>query len=323
MSLTPTVVVNLTRTEERERERLAIAGGRALAELARRQYGVVARHQLLGLGLGRGAIDWRLRSSRLRSIHRGVYAVAPTPLSQRGYWLAAVLACGEQACLSHASAAALWGLGRQRGPVDVISTGRPGRRGIRLHRSKLDPVDRVNPGGIPVTTVARTLFDLAEAMDEDRLKRAWEEADRLRLLRLRAIADVCARNPGRRATRRIAHLLAEARAVTRTRSPLEDRFQGFVQRYELPPPTTNVLVLDREVDVLWPDARLIVELDSWEFHRHRAAFQRDRARDTRLLVAGYRTVRVTHDRLDTEPTQLAQDLHQLLRGQTPPAEGSR
>jgi very-short-patch-repair endonuclease len=165
---------------------------------------------------------------------------------------------------------------------------------------------------IPITSVARTLFDYAEVVDFQRLEKAWEEADRLKRLRLREVERVCERGYGRHALKPIRRLLAEARAVTRTRSPLEDRFQGFCRFYDLPPHGTNVEVLGKEVDVLWPAAKLIVELDSWEFHSHRAAFQRDRARDTRLLVAGYRTARVTHDRLDREASTLAAEIKQLL-----------
>ena len=172
--------------------------------------------------------------------------------------------------------------------------------------------------GIPVTTVARTLFDYAEVEDFRRLERAWEEADRLKRLRLGEVERVCERGYGRRALKPIRRLLAEARAVTRTRSPLEDRFQGFCRHFGLPPHSTNVHVFGKEVDVLWPAAKLIVELDSWEFHSHRAAFQRDRARDTRLLVAGYRTVRVTHDRLDREAPELAAQLRRLLAVEAAP-----
>ncbi len=159
-------------------------------------------------------------------------------------------------------------------------------------------------------------------MDFQRLERAWEEADRLNLLRLGEVERVCERGYGRRALKPIRRLLGEARAVGRTRSPLEDRFQHFSRHYDLPPHSTNVEVLGKEVDVLWPAAKLIVELDSWEFHRHRAAFQRDRARDTRLLVAGYRTIRVTHDRLDREANQLANEICQLLRVLLPAPSGS-
>ncbi len=183
--------------------------------------------------------------------------------------------------------------------------------GVWIHRCRLYPEDRVVRDEIPVTTVARTLFDLAEVDDESRLRRAWEEADRLRLLRLQAVEEVCERGYGRRALRPIRRLLAEAGAPARSRSPLEDRFHRFREAHRLPAPVTNVTVLDHEVDALWPRARLVVEMDSWEFHRHRAAFERDRARDTDLLLAGYRTIRLTHRRLD-EGAALAAQIRALL-----------
>jgi very-short-patch-repair endonuclease len=193
------------------------------------------------------------------------------------------------------------------------------RDGVWIHRGRLHPEDRGERAGIPVTTVARTLFDYAEVVDFQRLEYAWEEADRLKLLRLREVEQVCERGYGRRALKPIRRLLAEARVIARTRSPLEDRFQGFCRHFDLPPHSTNVGVLGKEVDVLWPAAKLIAELDSWEFHSHRAAFQRDRARDTRLLVAGYRTIRVTHDRLDKEASVLATEIRGLLRAQIVPS----
>jgi predicted transcriptional regulator of viral defense system len=294
------------------------SGGRerALAGLATRQHGVVARRQLFGLGFGEEAIKLRLGAGRLATIHREVYAVGHTRISRRGHWWAAVLAYGDGALLSHRSAASLWGLAGARSPVDVTApAGRQGisrRTGAWIHRCRLHPEDRTTRDGIPVTTVARTLFDLAEVVDYNRLRNAWEEADRLNLLRLRLVEDVCARGRGRRALRPIRRLLAETAAPAKTRSPLEDRFAAFCQTHRLPPPATNVLVLDREVDALWPQARLIVELDGWSYHRHRAAFERDRARDTRFLLAGYRTIRITHRRLDAEPTELATQLRHLL-----------
>jgi hypothetical protein len=199
---------------------------------------------------------------------------------------------------------------------------KPARDHIRLHRGRIDSEDRAARDPIPVTSVARTLFDLAEVVDFQQLERAWEEADRLSLLQLKAVERVCERGYGRHALRPIRRLLAKTQAPTKTRSPLEDRFQRLCHAYELPPCSTNVDVLGSEVDVLWPAARLIVELDSWEFHHHRSAFQRDRARDTRLLVAGYRTIRVTHHRLDTEAPTLATEIKQLLRAPTPPSSGS-
>jgi very-short-patch-repair endonuclease len=288
-----------------------------MAGLAASQHGVVSLRQLTLLGFGVRAVERRIRDGRLHQLHRDVYAVGHTRLSQRGSWWAAVLAYGDESLLSHRDAAALWGLVRPRtGAIDVTAPmGRQGpsrRSGIWIHRGRLHPEDRTEHNGIPVTSVARTLFDYAEIVDFRRLEQAWEEADRLKRLRLGEVERVCERGYGRRALKPTRRLLAEARAAVRTRSPLEDRFQGFCRFYALPPHRTNVTVLGHEVDVLWPAARLIAELDSWEFHSHRAAFQRDRDRDIRLLVAGYRTIRVTHDRLDKEAASLATEIKQLL-----------
>jgi hypothetical protein len=250
-----------------------------LSRLATRQHGVVARRQLLELGFGAEAIKLRLDAGRLNSLHIEVYAVGHMRLGRHGHWLAAVLADGDSALLSHRAAATLWELSGSRfKAVDVTApAGRQGvarRSGIWIHRGRLHPEDREERAGVPVTSVARTLFDYAEVVDFQRLQSAWEEADRLKLLRLSEVARVCERGYGRRALKPIRRLFSEARAVTRTRSPLEDRFQGFCRFYDLPPHGTNVEVLGKEVDVLWPAAKLIVELDSWEFHSHRAAFQR-------------------------------------------------
>ncbi|MGE5282052.1 MAG: DUF559 domain-containing protein [Chloroflexota bacterium] len=230
---------------------------------------------------------------------------------------AAVLAYGDGGLLSHRSAAALWGLMRwHRGPVDVTAdTGRQGIRrkeGIFIHRGRIHTEDRTQRGGIPVTTVARTLFDVAEFVDFGRLESAWEEADRLRLLELRAVEQVCERGYGRRALKPIRRLLAAAQAPTLTRSPLEYEFADFCRRHGLPAPSLNTTVLGREVDALWPRQRLAVELDGWEYHRHRAAFERDRTRDSALMAAGYRVIRVTHRRLTREGDALAREIAVLL-----------
>ena len=214
--------------------------------------------------------------------------------------------------LSHASATALWGLARPRGPIDVLCRGRARRAGIRAHEGALHASERTGQGSIPVTTIARTLFDYAEVAPFAQLERAWEEADRRNLLQLAAVERVCERGRGRRALKPIRQLLAEAKAPSEGRSPLETRFARFRAHYRLPPAETNVTVLDREVDVLWPAARLVVELDSWEHHSHRAAFERDRARDPALLLAGYHIIRVTHRRLDCEADALAAEIHGLL-----------
>lgn len=290
-----------------------------MARLANRQHGVVGRRQLLALGIGRNTAREWLHAGRLHRLHRGVFAVGHTRINQRGHWLAAVLACDEGALLSHRSAAALWGLARQRVSfVDVTGRAgrqfRPGRDGIRLHRGRLHDEDRAERAGIPVTTVARTLFDLAEVVDRRHLRRAWEEADRLGLLRLHAVEGVCNRGYGRHALRPIRPLLAEARAPVTTRSPLEDRFAEFYREHlaDLPAPQTNVSILGHEVDAYWPAHRLVVEMDSWQFHGHRTAFEHDRARDAAMQSAGYRVLRLTHRRLCDEPTAVASQLRALL-----------
>jgi hypothetical protein len=160
--------------------------------------------------------------------------------------------------------------------------------------------------------VPRTLFDYAEIVPFSRLEKAWEEADKRNLLQFAAVERVCERGRGRCALKPIRRLLAESRASSEGRSPLESRFARFRDHYALPAAVTNVAVLGREVDVLWPAARLVAELDSWEHHHHRAAFERDRARDPAFLLAGYRTVRVTHRRLDREADALAAEIRGLL-----------
>lgn len=299
-------------------ERDGVRREREIAALAERQHGVVTQRQLIALGFSLRMIERRIESWRLRPIHREVYAVGRSGLSREGQWLAAVLAYGEGALLSHRSAAALWGLAKPWGPV-IDVTAPAGRQGIRrrekiwIHRGRLHPEDRAVRAGIPVTTVARTLFDMAEFVSLKRLESAWEEADRLNLLQLSAVEGVCERGYGRRGLKPIGRLLAEARAATITRSPLEDDFAAFCLEHRLPMPSFNTTALGYEVDALWPAQRLAAELDSWQFHRHRAAFERDRARDTTLQVAGYRIIRVTHRRLHREADVLATEIARLLR----------
>ncbi|MFT3864612.1 MAG: hypothetical protein QM729_10100 [Solirubrobacterales bacterium] len=212
---------------------------RRLAVLAGRQYGVVGRWQLVELGFRDEAIKRALASGRLHPLHREAYMVGHRVLPKRGRWLGAVLALGPEAMLSHASAAALWGLGGDVRKVHVTAPSgrqvRPGRKGIQVHRCRFDASERTVHDGIPVTTVARTLFDLAERSPPYELKNAWDEANRLKLLRLGAVAAVYERGRGRRARKGIRPLLlAEQRLLDDTASPLEDRFAAFVREHRLP-----------------------------------------------------------------------------------------
>jgi very-short-patch-repair endonuclease len=280
---------------------------------------VVGRRQLLQLGVGKTTMERWLRDGQLHRLHREAFAVGHGRVGQLGHWHAAVLACGEGALLSHRSAAALWSLTRQRSPaVDVTASARrqfrPGRDGIRLHRGRLYEGDRTERSGIPVTSVARTLFDLAEVVDSRQLRAAWEEADRLGLLRLLDVERVCEQGYGRHALRPIRRLLVEASAPTYTRSALEARFAEFCRDRlaDLPPPLTNVEILGHEVDACWPRYRVVVELDGFAFHGHRAAFERDRARDATLQAAGYRVLRLTHHRLEEHGFEVADQLRAML-----------
>jgi very-short-patch-repair endonuclease len=287
---------------------------RSIAELANRQRGVVARRQLVALGLGDTAIERMLVSGRLHRVHQGVFAVGHKHLNRHGRWLAAVLAYGSGALLSHRSAAALWGIRADRPSIDVTAQrGRHGRRaGIVLHRAKIDDEDRDVRAGIPLTSPARTLFDLSEVVKLPEVQRACEEADRLGLLEMKRLERVIERGWGRHALRPMRPIVAEARMPASTRSPLEDEFARFCHEHELSPPVFNATVLDYEIDALWPARQLIVELDGFAYHHHRAAFERDRARDAALQIAGYRILRITHRRLNKEPSLVAHELRTLL-----------
>jgi very-short-patch-repair endonuclease len=286
---------------------------RELAALSERQHGVVSRRQLLDAGLGRRAIGRRVEAGRLRCLHRCVYAFGYRRLDSRGEWMAAVLACGEGAVLSHRSAAALWRLMRSPlGSVEVSAARGRRRQGITIHEGSIVNAERTVVAGIPVTSVARTLFDLAEVVDEKQLGSTFEEADRLRILRMPELEAVCARGHGRRALKPIRTLIDAARTSEDTQSPLEDRVLDLCHEHRLPLPVAGARVLGREVDALWPDRKLMVEADSWEFHGHREAFERDRARDAAMQAEGYRVIRLTHRRLDQEPATVASQLRRLL-----------
>ena len=252
-----------------------------IAELAGRQYGVVSRTQMGKLGVGRGAIDWRVRTGRLIRVQTGVYAVGHTALTREGRWLAAVLACGDGALLSHRCAGALWDLARYDGRrIDVTVPPRNRHRGnetIVVHRGAREPATH---RGIPTTTPMQTLTDLSYTLPQRAVERALEQAEKLRLL------DTT-KTTGRLRKIIMAHDFAP------TRSELEVAFLRLCRRHGLPPPQVNARVHDVEVDFWWPEQRLVVETDSRLHHGTRAAFERDRAKDARLTSLGCRVVRFT------------------------------
>jgi very-short-patch-repair endonuclease len=286
---------------------------RAIGALAERQHGVVSRAQLLELGVGRDAIDRRLKPGRLCPVHRGVYTIGHRLLAQDGRWMAAVLACGPDAVLSHRAAAALWGMrGGTRVEVTVPS-GRCARDGIQVHRSVLPADERTTHRGIPTTTVPRTLLDLSAVVTKRHLRGALREAEHLRLSDPLSLRDLIARYPRRPGLKAIKALVAEGSVGARIiRSELEERFQDFLVRAGLPLPQTNVVIEGYEVDCVWPEQRLIVELDGHASHSPTHAFELDRARDRRLEAAGWRVIRITWRQLEQEPDLVEADLRRLL-----------
>jgi very-short-patch-repair endonuclease len=295
----------------------------AIARLAKRQYGVVGRRQLLDLGLGEDAIQHRLSSGRLHLLHKGAYAVGHRVIPREGRWMAAVLASGPEAVLSHWSAAALWMIRpNSRSIIDVTCAhkSRTWKR-IRRHHKALPADEVTTEEGIPVTTVPRTILDLAATEDADVIANLLRESEFLELSDRLSLPVLLERYPGRRGIRKVRLALErlEEEPPGRKRSPLEERFSPFLRRYRLPLPRYNdqLLVAGKryEVDCHWPELRQIVELDGWQGHRTRTAFREDRARDRRLAVAGYSVTHITWNQLEDEPAAVAADLRVLLAPQ--------
>ena len=293
-----------------------------VARIAERQHGVVDLDQLRDAGLRIGAINSRVRSGRLHRLHTRVFAVGHARLSRQGRWSAAVLALGDRALLSHVSAAALWGLrpsSASRIHVTVPTSAGLGHRGaIVVHRSRtLTAADASTRDAIAVTSVARTLLDLAAMLAPGPLERAVEQSLLLRLFDLHAVDAVIAANrtrPGATALARIVAGLHDEPPLTR--SELEALMRDLCDAQAIPRPEVNAILEGEEVDFLWRSSRLVVETDGHESHGTRAGFERDRAKDARLTVLGYRVVRFTHRRLVFEPHAVVETLQALLPRQT-------
>jgi very-short-patch-repair endonuclease len=279
------------------------AGARAWA-LVDAQHGVVSREQLRGLGFSRHAIDHRIAKGRLHPVFRGVYAVGRSALTPRGRWMAAVLACGSGAVLSHDSAAALLGIGsEERGEIEV--TVQPGwdrkRPGIRVHRRR--GLERHAIGtcdGIPVTSPAQTLIDLSVRHDRITVERMVDEADRLDLIAPPQLRAALADHRGEPGVARLRTWL-DRRTFRLTRSRLERFLLPLARDVGLPVPETKVWVNGFEVDFLWRELRLVVETDGLRHHRTPAEQSRDHRRDQAHAAAGFTPLRFTHEQVRYEP----------------------
>jgi restriction endonuclease-like protein len=282
----------------------------AIAELARRQHGVVARAQLEAFGLSRSEIEGRVRKKGIHRVHLGVYAVGHLALTRNGRFMAAVLACGDGAALSHFSAAVLWGLLGDRGAMVHVTAPRKRRvRGIVVHRSPLEG-ERVRHFGIVVTTPARTIVDLADVVQRRRtLERAIDEAEYLRL-----DWTYAAPRRGRRGSGLLSSVLAvHEPGSTRTRSELEEMFLALCDSRGFPQPEVNVGIEGYECDFVWREQRLIVETDGRRAHGTERARRRDPVKDGDLQIAGWRVMRVPSVRLFREPDAVADQLERLLK----------
>jgi Transcriptional regulator, AbiEi antitoxin/Protein of unknown function (DUF559) len=288
-----------------------------VAALAARQHGIVSRAQLIATGLSSQAVARRTSSGRLHRVHGGVYSVGHRLLMPHAPYMAAVLACGDRAVLSHRSAAALWGLlSTASGPIDVTIPLGGGRRrpGLAVHVSRLLPDSDVTEcDGIACTSPARTLVDLAAVVSPRLLRRALEQALVLRIFDRVPLDATLERANGRRGTGTLRRLLADLTdEPPLVRSELECRFLELIHANGLPRPVVNSFVAGYEVDFHWPTLRLVVETDGRAAHGHPLAFERDRQRDLELELAGWHVVRASWRQVVEEPQRLIAMLESRL-----------
>jgi predicted transcriptional regulator of viral defense system len=271
-------------------------------ELAERQHGVVARRQLVALGFTREAIRQRIWKGRLHPLYRGVYAVGRPELTQHGRWMAAILAKGPAAVLSHRSAASLYGIAKQKGNAIHVAVPTPSRRrssrGITIHRR--NELSATTRQGVPTTAITDTLIDLATDTTTDQLEQAINEADKRDLIDPEALGEAAehTRRPGAAKVRRVT------RRFSRTDSPLEREFLRIAERAGLPPPQTQAHVNGHRVDFHWPELKLVVETDGLRYHRTAAAQATDRQPDQDHFLAGLTALRFSRVQVKDDAAQV-------------------
>jgi hypothetical protein len=292
-----------------------------ITHIARRQQRNVTRQQLLAIGIPGTSIDYRVRHGRLFPSHRAVYAVGCPPITPQERAMAAVLACGEGAVLSHGSALALWGIWKRWDiPFDVTVELDRRPKGVKVHRHRrtLDRRDTTRHQGIPVTTLARTLLDQAPHLKRKSLNRAFNTGRQNGHVSVDAVRAVVERYPLHPGKAALEHCLGLAQERP-TRSQLEDDFPAFCRRYGLPEPIMDTMVCGYEVDALFAEEKVIVELDGWPFHSSRTSFEDDRDRDADAAAGGFLTVRITAERFEEDPDREAKRLHVILAQRRPRA----
>lgn len=288
-----------------------------IADLARRQHGVVTREQLLDIGLLPGAVRRRVNAGRMSRLHRGVYLVGPI-MPPRAREMAAALACGPTAVVSHRTAACLWGLVSppdDDARLDVsVSYGSERRRdGIRVHRvSRLPPEDRTELTAIPITTPARTLVDFASAANGRELEQALAVAEKERLVTLPELNTVLQRNRGRPGTRLLMAVLQVNGGPALTRSEAEARFLALIRQARLPPPEVNTSIETHELDFFWRAEKIAVEVDGYRYHSSMTRFESDRRRSAHLAARGIQIIPLTWRQIVEDGVATAVQIGQAL-----------
>lgn len=272
--------------------------------LVRRQHGVISRKQLLALGFTPDAIKHRISIGRLHRVRGGVYSVGRPDLNGYGRWMAAVLACGRGAVLSHSSAAALWRIGFEKRDVIELSLPSPfqkRRSGLRIHRRpSLLQCAITTEYGIPVTTPIQTLIDMTLRLDRRGIERMINEADKYDLVHPPELREALDERSGEPGVARLRGIL-DRRTFRLTKEELERRFLPLAREAGLPAPLTGQWVNEFEVDFYWPDLGLVVETDGLRYHRTPAEQARDRERDQAHTAAGLSQLRFTHEQVRYEP----------------------
>jgi very-short-patch-repair endonuclease len=276
-----------------------------IRRLAEKQHGVIAHRQLVVHGIGERLIESRVARGQLIPLHRGVYALGHRRIGLYGEWMVATLACGPGAVLSHGTAAQLWGIRGSRKPIEVTRvSGHRRPHGVRLHQTRSLPAEHVTiEAGIPVTTIERTLLDMATRLDAKQLEHDLVEADRSRRLRWSKLWRIVAEHGrGRKGVKRLKRVAAQADPrFADAVSTSEVDFLILCREEGLKMPQVNVLVEGKKVDFYWPKERLIVEADSYGYNGDPRAFELDHQSTVDLEVAGYRVHRTTYKMLESNP----------------------
>jgi len=301
----------------RERDRL-------LAVLAARQKQLLSWEQLRRAGFSKNGIERRTQSGRLFRLHRGIYALHPPPYGPHQRWLAAVLACGPGSMLSDWPAAGLWGFIEDPPLIAHVTngTGRGrGHRQIAVHQRRVDPRDATRRHGIPCTSPARLIVDLAATASPSRLEEVLLAADARRLLNHRRLEDLLDERRGQPGTRKLLRLISDDPVLIRNRN--EGRMLSICREFRVPRPLVNHRIDLGErtfyADFCWPELHLIVEADSWRWHGGRMANERDRDRDQLLAMAGWRVVHFTRDQIASKRGQTGRRLLALTQEATRPS----